>query len=86
MTGGLGNKKTSGDQPNNYIIEDGQNPEETPGDVRRLQISQTPDMKRWCKKTLKEYIKVPIIPIVIGALGTVTKGLAQGLDILEITG
>ena len=30
-------------------------------------------------------IKVTIIPIVIGALGTVTKGLVQGLEDLEIT-
>ncbi len=27
-----------------------------------------------------------VIPIVIGALGTVTKGLVQGLEDLEITG
>ena len=31
-------------------------------------------------------MKVTIIPIVIGALGTVTKGLLQGLEDLEITG
>ena len=31
-------------------------------------------------------MKVSIIPIVIGALGTVTKGLVQGLEDLEITG
>ena len=29
-------------------------------------------------------IKVTVIPIVIGALGTVTKGLVQGLEDLEI--
>ena len=27
-----------------------------------------------------------VIPIVIGALGTVTKGLVQGVEVLEITG
>ena len=31
-------------------------------------------------------MKVTIIPIVIGPLGTVTKGLIQGLQDLEITG
>ena len=31
-------------------------------------------------------MKVTIIPIVIGALGTVTKGLVQGMEDLDITG
>ena len=31
-------------------------------------------------------MKVTVIPIVIGALGTVTKGLVQGLEDLEIRG
>ena len=31
-------------------------------------------------------MKVTIIPIIIGALGTVTKGLVQGQEDLEITG
>ena len=31
-------------------------------------------------------IKVTVIPIVIGGLGTVTKELVQGLNDLEITG
>ena len=31
-------------------------------------------------------MKVTIIPIVIGALGTVTKGLLKGLEDLVITG
>ena len=41
-TGGLGNKKTSGDQPNYYIIENDQNTEKSPGDLRRLAVTQTP--------------------------------------------
>ena len=36
-TEGLGNKRTSEDNPNNYIIEIGQNTEKNPGDLRRLQ-------------------------------------------------
>ncbi len=35
-TGGLGNKRTSGDHPNNSIIENGQNTEKSLGDLRRL--------------------------------------------------
>ena len=41
-TEGLGNKRTSGDHPNNYIIENGQNTEKSPGDLRRLAVTQTP--------------------------------------------
>ena len=32
---------TSGDHPNYYIIENGQNTEKSPGDLRRLVVSQT---------------------------------------------
>ena len=42
------------------------------------------DLARELKKLWN--MKVTIIPIVIGALGTVTKGLIQGLEDLEITG
>ena len=35
-TGGLGNKRTSEDYPNNDIVEIGQNTEKSPGDFRRL--------------------------------------------------
>ena len=39
-TGGLRNKGTSGDHPNYYIIEIGQNTEKSPGDLRRLAVIQ----------------------------------------------
>ena len=42
------------------------------------------DLAREMKKLWN--MKVTIIPIVIGALSTVTKGLVQGLEDLEITG
>ena len=32
----------SGDHPNGSIIEIGQNTEKSPGDVRRLDVTQTP--------------------------------------------
>ena len=45
------------------------------------------DLARELKKTNKLWnMKVTIIPIVIGALDTVTKRLLQGLEDLEITG
>ena len=40
-TGGLGNKKTSGDHSNYNIVEDSQNTEKSPGDLR-LAVTQTP--------------------------------------------
>ena len=56
-TGGLGGRRTSGDYPNYRIIENGQNTEKSPGDLRRLFITQTSVkdhqlMLMW--KTLKE--------------------------------
>ena len=42
------------------------------------------DLARELKKLWNK--KVTIIPILIGALGTFTKGLVQGLEDLEITG
>ena len=41
MTGGLGNKRTSGDHPTYCIIEIGQNTKKSPGDLRRLVFTQT---------------------------------------------
>ena len=41
-TGGLGNKRTSGDYPNNSIVKIGQNTEENPGVLRRPFVTKTP--------------------------------------------
>ena len=41
-TGGLGSWRTSGDHPNYYIIENGQNTDKNPRDLRRLAVTQTP--------------------------------------------
>ena len=38
---GLGNKKMSGDHPNYCIIEIDQNTKKSPGDLRRLAVTQT---------------------------------------------
>ena len=56
-TGGLGNKRTSGDQPNYYIIEISQNTEKSPGDLRRLAVTQTSEKDHQLtlmRKTLKK--------------------------------
>ena len=53
----LGNKRTSEDHPNYYIIENDQNTEKSPGDLRKLPVTQTPVKDHQLKlmwKTLKE--------------------------------
>ena len=41
-TGGFGNKEMSGDHPNYSIIKIGQYTEKSPGDWKRLAVTQTP--------------------------------------------
>ena len=41
-TGGLGSWQTSGDHPNHSIIENSQNTEKSPGDLKRLAVTWTP--------------------------------------------
>ena len=41
-TGGLGNKRMIRDHPNYRIVEIGQNTKKSPGDLRRLAVTQTP--------------------------------------------
>ena len=41
-TGGYGSWRTSGDHPNYSIVENGQNTEKSPGDLRGLAVTQTP--------------------------------------------
>ena len=40
--GGLGNKRMSGDNPNYCISKMSQNAKKSPGDLRRLVVTQTP--------------------------------------------
>ena len=40
--GGLGSCWTGRDYPNDRIAKNGQNPETSPGDLRRLAVTQTP--------------------------------------------
>ena len=41
-TGGPGSWRTGRDYPNDSIAKNGQNPETSPGDLRRLAVTQTP--------------------------------------------
>ena len=41
-TGGLGSWRMSGHHQNYDIVENGQNTEKSPGDLRRLDVTQTP--------------------------------------------
>ena len=41
-TGRLRSWRTSGDHPNYYIVENGQNSGKSPGDLWRLVVTQTP--------------------------------------------
>ena len=55
-TGGLENKKISGDHPNYSIVGIGQNTVRSPGDLRTLAVTQTPVRNQWMpsKKISKE--------------------------------
>ena len=58
-TGGLGNKRTSEDNPNYGIVEIGQNTEKSP-ELRRLAVAQNPVRNHRLTlvgKTLKRVIK-----------------------------
>ena len=50
----------------------------------KISISTSTLLENWKKKLLN--MKVTIMPIVIGAFGTVTKGLLKGLEDLEVGG
>ena len=41
-SGRFGSWRSSGDHPNNSAIEDGQNTEKSPGDLRRVAVTQSP--------------------------------------------
>ena len=79
--GRLGSWRTSGDNPNDSIIENGQNTEKSRGDLRRLAITQTP-----VENQSLGYMRKMLIPNVVGMLGTVSKGLERERVVLEIGG
>ena len=95
------NRRTITDH-SNYSIKIGQNTEKSPGDLRRLAakvstlLSRRINLKECEKKDkyldlateLKKpwNMKVTFVPIVIGAFGTITKGLLKGLEELGVGG
>ena len=67
-TGGLGNKRTSGDNLYYSIVEGGQNTEESPGDVKRFVVTQTRvknHQLRLERKILKKVKKIICLETVI---------------------
>ena len=64
----LGSWRTGGDYPNDSIVENGQNPETSPGDMRILAVTQTPEKNNQLTlmgKTLNEQMIIIIIIIII---------------------
>ena len=53
--GGLRNKRTSGDHPNYCSVEIGQNTEKSPGDLRRLAVTQSPVEKPSANPGVKNF-------------------------------
>ena len=62
--GELGSWLTGGDYPNDSIAENGQNPETSPGDLRRLTITQTPG-KNYQLTLMWKTLKVQVIIIIV---------------------
>ena len=53
----FGNKRTSVDHPNYSIVEISQNTEKSPGDLKRLAVTQTPVKKPSVNTGVKNYQK-----------------------------
>ena len=64
-TGRLRNKRTSGDHPNYSIVEIGQNTKKSPGDLRRLAVTQTPVENHHLALVLKKNSQMSKITIII---------------------
>ena len=57
----LGNKRMSGDHPNNSIVEIGQNTKKSPGDLRGLVVAQTPPANAGVKNSQMSKISDEVI-------------------------
>ena len=73
-TEGLGNKRTSGDNPNCCIAEISQNTEKSPGDLRRLAVNQNPERNHRLTLVWKTREGVAIIIIIIIIILLVLRG------------
>ena len=56
-TGGLWARRTSRDHPNFNIIRNGQNTEKSPGDLRRIAVTQTPVKNHQLKLMWKTFME-----------------------------
>ena len=56
-TRGLGNKRASGDHPKYGIVKINQNAEKSPGELRRLAVTQTPVRNNLLSLVSKTYNK-----------------------------
>ena len=66
--GGFGNKRTSRDHPNYSIIKISQNAEKSPGDLRRLAVTQNPSERPSANadiKLLQGIIMIIIMKIIM---------------------
>ena len=71
--------------PNNSIIENSQNTEKSSGDLRRLDVTQSPLMwKTLMSNNDNNYNNVTVIPIAISALGPTLKDLVKEKEELGI--
>ena len=64
-TGGLGNKRTNGDHQNYSIVEIVQNTKKSPGDLRRLAVTQTPVGNYQLNTSVKISQKCKIMIVVV---------------------
>ena len=55
VTEGLGNKRASGGHPNYYTTEISQNTERSPGDLRRLAVTQTSGKNKGEHYTIRDW-------------------------------
>ena len=86
--GRIGNWKTYRNRPNKSIVETGHNTEKSSWDLWRYPDTKTPqkDHQPTLVRKLTRRKLIIIIKIVIGAFGTITKGLLKGLEDLEVGG
>ena len=83
---GLGNNRTSGDHPNYCIIEISQNTEKSPGDLRKLVVTQTPVRKHQLILVWKTLKREQMIKIIIKIIIIKYTDLARELRVVEHEG
>ena len=62
LKGGLGSWQTGRNYPNDSIAKNNQNPETSPGDLKRLAVTQTPMKNHQMWKTLSKNFHITLYP------------------------